>query len=102
MTTWITCSKAWVYNAGPCYTKRFKKDLQRVIKSGKNTQKLKTVIKLLVAQKRLPAKYKEHKLIGEFKERLECHIEPDWLLIYKIVEDSIIFEMTGSHSDLFK
>jgi len=68
----------------PCYTKRFKKDLQRVIKSGKNAQKIKTVIKLLVAQERLPVKYKEHKLIGEFKERLECHIEPDWLLIYKI------------------
>jgi len=86
----------------PCYTKRFKKDLQRVIKSGKNIQKLKTVIKLLMVQERLPAKYKEHKLMGEFKERLECHIESDWLLIYKIDEDRIIFETTGSHSDLFK
>lgn len=86
----------------PCYTKRFKKDLQRIIKSGKNIQKLKTVIKLLVAQERLPAKYKEHKLIGEFKERLECHIAPDWLLIYKISGERIIFETTGSHSDLFK
>ncbi len=86
----------------PCYTKRFKKDLQRVSKSGKNVQKLKTVIKLLVAQERLPAKYKEHKLVGEFKERLECHIEPDWLLIYKISGERIIFETTDSHSDLFK
>jgi len=86
----------------PCYAKRFKKDLQRVIKSGKNIQKLKTVIKLLIAQEHLPSKYKEHKLMGEFKERLECHVEPDWLLIYKIDEERIIFEMTGSHSDLFK
>ena len=86
----------------PCYTKRFKKDLQRIIKSGKNVQKLKTVIKLLVTQERLPAKYKEHKLMGEFKERLECHIEPDWLLIYKITDERIIFETTGSHSELFK
>jgi len=86
----------------PCYTNRFKKDLQRIIKSGKIIHKLKTVIKSLVAQEKLPAKYKEHKLIGNFSERLECHIEPDWLLIYKIDKGRIIFEMTGSHSDLFK
>lgn len=86
----------------PCYTNRFKKDLQRIVKSGKNVQKLKTAMKILVEQEKLPAKYKEHKLIGNFNERLECHIEPDWLLIYKIDEERIIFEMIGSHSDLFK
>ncbi len=58
----------------PCYTNRFKKDLQRIIKSGKNIQKLKTVMKCLVDQEKLSAKYKEHKLTGDFKERLECHI----------------------------
>jgi len=46
-------------------------------------------------------KYKDHNLIGNFIGRRECHIEPDWLLIYKIDEDFIIFERTGTHSDLF-
>ena len=46
-------------------------------------------------------KYREHSLIGNFIGRRECHIEPDWLLIYKIDNDNIIFERTGSHSDLF-
>lgn len=56
---------------------------------------------LLIKRNPLPAKQKDHKLIGNFKDRRECHIESDWLLIYKIEQDTIIFERTGSHSDLF-
>lgn len=86
----------------PCYTKKFQKDLQRAIKSGKNISKIKNVMKMLVEEEKLPAKNKEHKLIGDFNDRLECHIEPDWLLIYKVEGRQIIFEMTGSHSNIFK
>lgn len=83
------------------YTKSFEKDIKIAIKRGKDLAKLKKVIELLVNQNPLPTKYKDHKLIGNFVDRRECHIEPDWLLIYKINEDSIIFERTGTHSDLF-
>ena len=49
----------------------------------------------------LPEKHKLHRLKGEFKESWECHIEPDWLLIFRLTKDAIILERTGSHSDLF-
>ncbi len=50
----------------------------------------------------LAPEYRDHKLRGEYKNRRECHIAPDWLLIYKLESDSIIFERTGTHSDLFE
>ena len=83
------------------YTKSFEKDVKIAIKRGKNIEKLKKIIELLVIKSPLPVKYRDHNLIGNFVGRRECHIEPDWLLIYKINEDSIIFERTGTHSDLF-
>ena len=72
-------------------------------KRGKNINKLKQIITKLVNQEILEAKYKDHKLIGNYTDRRECHIEPDWLLIYKVIpeDDQIIFERTGTHSDLF-
>ena len=63
--------------------------------------KIAVVIKLLINGKNLPDKYKDHKLLGNYKNRRECHIEPDCLLIYKLEINKIIFERTGSHSDLF-
>ncbi len=86
----------------PSYTKQFAKDLKKMQKRGKSTEKIKKIIRKLVNEEPLAASYKEHKLIGNFKGRRECHIEPDWLLIYKIVEPAIIFERTGTHSDLFE
>ena len=56
---------------------------------------------LIVSQEKLPAKYENHKLSGIYKEYLECHIEPDWLLIYRISDNVVTFISTGSHSDLF-
>jgi mRNA interferase YafQ len=56
----------------------------------------------LACEKPLDPKYKNHKLSGNFKGRWECHVEPDWLLIYYLTDDRIVFERTGSHSDLFK
>ena len=86
----------------PSYTKQFAKDLKRMQKRGKSPGKIKNVIRKLLREQPLDLIYKEHKLIGNFKGRSECHIEPDWLLIYKIIDSEIIFERTGTHSDLFE
>ena len=86
----------------PSYTKQFAKDLKRMQKQGKPIEKIKKIITKLLNEEPLAPSYKEHKLIGNFKGRRECHIEPDWLLIYKIIENEIIFERTGTHSDLFE
>jgi len=86
----------------PSYAKQFAKDLKRMEKRGKSPEKIKKVIKKLVNEERLDANCKDHKLIGNYKGRRECHIEPDWLLIYKTTGSEIIFERTGTHSDLFE
>ena len=71
-------------------------------KRGKNINKLVEVLNILVLQISLPIKYKDHKLTGSYEGSRELHIEPDWLLIYRINEQSLILERTGTHSDLFK
>jgi len=86
----------------PARTKPFKKDFKKVLRQRKEVEKLKAIMAKLAAQEELDIKHRDHKLIGNFKDRRECHIEPDWLLIYKIEGDKIIFERTGSHSDLFE
>jgi len=86
----------------PSYTKQFEKDWKRLQKRGKSKDKLKKVLGLLINEEQLPQSCRDHRLIGNYKGRRECHIEPDWLLIYKIIESMIIFERTGSHSDLFQ
>lgn len=86
----------------PFFTKQFERDMKKVLKQGKNSEKLKEIMRRLINEENLEAKYRDHKLKGNFKERRECHIEPDWLLIYQVNETEIIFERTGSHSDLFK
>ncbi|EFQ08869.1 type II toxin-antitoxin system YafQ family toxin, partial [Enterococcus faecalis] len=71
---------------------------------GKNLEKLKEVIVLLQEQQTLPLKYKDHELTGNYIGTRECHIEPDWLLIYKIDGDKLILTLAriGSHSELFR
>lgn len=86
----------------PSFTKQFAKDLKKMLKRGKSEEKIKGVIKRLINEQRLERRYKNHGLIGNYKGRRECHLEPDWLLIYKIMEGEIIFERTGTHSDLFE
>jgi len=78
------------------------KKILYLIKRGKDPQKIKSIMQKLINNQKLEAKYHEHKLAGIFKDRKECHIEPDWLLIYKLSENEIIFERTGSHSDIFE
>jgi len=85
----------------PSFTKQFDRDLKRMIKRGKEKEKIKFVISRLINEERLESKYDDHKLIGNYEGRRECHIEPDWLLIYKLGKEMIIFERTGTHSDLF-
>lgn len=84
------------------YTNAFKKDLKLSQKRGKNIEKLKEVIYFLVEEKVLPTTYKDHMLIGNYVGRRECHLEPNWLLIYKKEEDFLILERLGTHSDLFR
>ena len=86
----------------PVYQKRFEKDIRKAKKRGKNMPKLKSIILSLLKEEPLPAKNRNHKLKGEFEGYWECHIEPDWLLIYKKTSEAIILVRTGTHSDLFK
>ena len=82
-------------------TNQFKKDIKRVFKRGKSKDKLIEVLRILENGDELPEKYRDHRLSGDWVGRRDCHVEPDWVLIYKVTEDSIILERTGSHSDLF-
>ena len=84
------------------YTSQFKKDIKRVRKRGKNLDKLKEVIDKLATGQALEARYRDHALIGDYKGARDFHIQPDWILIYEIVEAELILVRTGSHSDLFK
>ncbi len=85
----------------PIYTRQFAKDLKKMQKRGKLSKKIKNIIRDLVGEIHLDARYRDHRLIGYYKGRRECHVEADWLLIYKTTEEEIIFERTGTHSDLF-
>lgn len=80
---------------------KFKKELKQQKKRGKDIKNFLDLAKKLDNEEPLESKYRNHKLIGNFKDRWECHIEPDWLLIYFKTEEDIIFERTGTHSDLF-
>jgi len=86
----------------PVTTSKFEKDLKRMQKRGKDVTKIKTIMERLAAEEILESRFKDHLLIGNYKGRRECHIEPDWLLIYKLDNDEIRFERTGTHSDLFE
>lgn len=86
----------------PVTTKRFEKDVKLARKRGKDLSKLHDVMDFLLKGKKLPYKYLDHWLTGNYSDRRECHIEPDWLLAYKPESKEIIFERTGTHSDLFK
>ena len=85
------------------FTSRMKRDLKLIKKRGKDINKLETVLDILLSGENLPDKYKDHQLKGEMKEFRECHIESDWLLIYKKEDTELILyaTATGSHADLF-
>lgn len=86
------------------YTSQFKRDVKKAKKQGKDMDHLFAVIEQLAAGLSLPERYRDHALAGNFKGCRECHIEPDWLLIYEYVEDVLVLSLTrlGSHAELFK
>jgi mRNA interferase YafQ len=85
----------------PVRTTQFKRDVKLAEKRGKKISLLKSIMADLIEEKTLPAKHKDHKLSGDYARHRECHIEPDWLLIYRLVSKEIHFVRTGTHSDLF-
>ena len=85
----------------PVYTKQFAKDVKKAKKRGKNLDKFKIIAKTLPRGETLDDLHRDHKLLGNYLGRRECHIESDWLLIYKTEEDRLVFERMGRHSDLF-
>lgn len=86
----------------PEYTTKFKKDLKTAEKRNLDIELLKEIIRKLCLEEPLPAKNKDHILSGDWSGCRECHIAPDWLLIYQIGNGIIVFERTGTHSDLFR
>lgn len=84
-------------------TKRFQKDLNRIKRRGYDMKLITEVIKTLAKGERLAAKYRDHELTGNFVGCRECHISPDWLLVYEIDKGKLILYLTrtGTHSDLF-
>jgi len=84
-------------------TKQFEGDYRLMGKRGKDIEKLKTVMHQLVNQRPLEGRYHDHALTGNLRGHRDCHIEPDWILIYRIDRDlqEITFVRTGSHADLF-
>ena len=83
------------------YTSKFKKDFKRIQKRGKDTKKLKKLISDMLKGEPLSVKHRDHSLIGNYSQHRECHVESDWLLIYKLTENTLRLERTGTHSDLF-
>ena len=87
----------------PAVTGQFERDLKRMKKRGKDTTRLRAAMEAIVEGKTLPEQWRDHKLKGVWRGRRECHIEPDWLLIYCLkADETVLFERTGSHADLFE
>ena len=87
------------------FTGQFKRDYKLAIKRGCDPNQLQEVVSLLINEQPLPEKYRDHALTNsrDYKGMRECHIEPDWLLVYKVYQDMLVLRLirTGTHSDLF-
>ena len=83
-------------------TRQFKRDLKRIKKRGKDLSKLKAIVSTLANSQMLEARHRDHALGGNWLGSRDCHIEPDWVLIYRLDNGSLFLERTGTHSDLFK
>ena len=82
-------------------TTQFKKDLKKAKRQGQDIEVLGSVIEALQQGRALDAKYRDHSLIGNWRDHRECHVTPDWLLIYKTTENELRLARVGSHSELF-
>ncbi len=89
----------------PEFTGKFKRDYKAALKRGLKSSELETVVTILCCEEPLPSQYRDHSLNDskDYKNMRECHINPNWLLIYQIQKENLIFKLvrTGSHSDLF-
>ena len=83
-------------------TSAFEKDLRRVGKQGRNLDKLESVVALLQKQHPLPTRCRPHPLRGNWMGHWDCHVEPDWLLLYRVTKTELVLVRTGSHSELFE
>ncbi len=83
-------------------TKKFDHDLKKAVKRNKDLMKLKKIVALLARNGQLPSKYKPHPLIGDWVPSWDCHIEPDWILIYQVTMTHVYLFRAGTHSDLFE
>lgn len=86
----------------PVYTRQFERDIKKATKRRKNLEKFKMIAQSLIEGNKLDPLHRDHQLIGDFAGLRECHIEADWLLIYKLERDRVAFERTGTHADLFE
>ncbi len=82
-------------------TTQFKKDVKLLVRKGKDIEKLLFVIDELADGRKLASYYKDHSLKGKHKEKRDCHIEPDWILLYAIEDEELVLYRTGSHNHLF-
>ena len=84
-------------------TKKFRKELKKMLRRGADLDKLETVVNILAAGETLPPQYHDHALTGDLEGTRDCHITPDWLLLYRIENDVLVLVLTrtGSHADLF-
>lgn len=80
---------------------RFKKDFKKLLSAGRDLEKLALVIRTLQSGECLPERNRDHALTGNYVGHRECHVSPDWLLIYRTTETELILVRTGSHSELF-
>ena len=82
-------------------TSQFKRDIRQQIKRGKNPGKINRAVEILLVGEPLPERYQDHPLRGGWKGRRDCHLEPDWILIYRLTDAELRLERTGSHSEIF-
>ena len=80
---------------------RFRRDVKRLQRQGKSLSRLKTIVETLVDEETLDDQYRDHVLVGNWKGFRECHIQPHWLLIYRIENEELQLARTGSHAELF-
>lgn len=86
----------------PVRSSQFKRDVKRLQKRGKDMAKLRDLLELLIEQAPLPESYQDHPLRGNWNGYRDAHIEPDWLLLYRVEGDELQLTRTGSHPDLFQ
>ena len=83
-------------------TSQFKKDFKRIKKRGRDLNKLKEVVSAIAKSEALQERHRDHALSGNWAGSRDCHVEPDWILIYRVDGEFLFLERTGSHSDLFR